>query len=250
MFSSSSSTLTAWMSLEDFIATPTLSKAELVSPPVDCDLHSDDVQSLRPHQHLIQPLPPSRAASAVSSSSSSAFQHLMDQAIARPDAHMLVVDKEIAPDTSNRSPIFTIASSEVDNRSILGQTSSLSFERIESADDLARENISTMMRNIQLKLKNSKAIEGDRIKLLALTKVLRQRQRSALARGKEVSWEGVPDDVSCKELKSLLETVDVQLSEAEAKAVFNLAAGDSDVSVSMGSGVRLGAIILRLGELL
>lgn len=148
-----------------------------------------------------------------------------------------------------------------------GAVAELNMEEIQSVSnsELSYKE-SRIMRSIRRKLLDSSQVGGNRLRLLALTGSIRQRLKSLLARGGKgvstVSWEGKPDFCSIRECMHLLSSIDVCVTEEEAKgmAVMLLReeqkkgdSCDSDATISHPTqelGVRLGSVILWLSGLL
>lgn len=78
--------------------------------------------------------------------------------------------------------------------------------------------MSTALRD---KLIKSKYIAGDRSQLIGQLHILRQRLKTSRQRGAVVTWEGFPDVCSPHEFMTLLNTVDVSLSLAEAELIYD-----------------------------
>lgn len=102
---------------------------------------------------------------------------------------------------------------------------------------------------IRSKLEASPHIQGDALKMLALTPSLRQRMRLEHAR-KRSSWQGAPDDVSSGDIQMLLTTVDVHLTKEEI-AFLTKQIEKSETSLSMGSDYyALGAAVTAIAAIL
>jgi hypothetical protein len=73
--------------------------------------------------------------------------------------------------------------------------------------------------NVILKLQRSTQVRGQKLRLLALTPILRSRVRKSIDRGRIGDGQGGEDFCTAQELSRLLESVDVFVSTEEAKYI-------------------------------
>jgi hypothetical protein len=124
-------------------------------------------------------------------------------------------------------------------------------------DKCNKESVDAMLvhQQIRQKLMNCSQIEGDSVRLMALTPLLRQRynqkkqQTRAGTRDKFSSWEPIPDYINFMELQSLLASIGLNLTRNEAAVVCY--SSDSNFEFSYGEhGASLAAAIKYLCELI
>jgi hypothetical protein len=136
-------------------------------------------------------------------------------------------------------------------------TQVLTDASVETEDDSTRQAHRTMAleRSILQKLAESDSIRRDRIRLLALTPLLRTRLRKQLNQGANGhSWDSSVDRCTAQELIKLFLTADVAFSVEEGQhlqTVCAIAHPDNTHSRSTpGSEILLSDIILYLSELI
>lgn len=111
--------------------------------------------------------------------------------------------------------------------------------------------------SLKRKLQSSRDVAGDRIKLYAFTKLLRQRIRNSISSGgsnrREMSssWDSDRlDYCSSSDLMKLLCIIDVHLTPEESNLLCTYCSSSSDHQSAAELGVKLSSVIVFLGDLL
>jgi len=108
---------------------------------------------------------------------------------------------------------------------------------------------SALNRSLKKKLVDSTCVQGDRLRLLSQMPILRQRLKGHFNRHGRSSVEESVASCSIRDITNILLTIDLSLTENEARMVFNELSKEEEAHVQEASG-KLGAFVLYLANLL